>query len=71
MKVTLKVYGMTCDDCVLHVKKGLEQVGKNVKVSIDGNASLEIDDSIDPYKIPSLEVFSGRYKAQVREIKDE
>ncbi len=70
-KVLLRVYGMTCDDCVAHVKNGLEKIGKNVDVSLDGNAVLDIDNDFDPYKIPSLDVFNGRYKAQVKEIKDD
>ncbi len=72
-KVTMKVYGMTCDDCVRHVTNGLTEGGADkVSVSLkDGIATAVVDDSkVLPDDLVKLPVFSkdSQYKAQIRRI---
>lgn len=72
-KVTMRVFGMTCDDCVRTVSKGLEEVGATeISVSLkDGAASAVVDDSvINPHELSKLPVFGEKshYKAQVRKV---
>ncbi|EQD26754.1 mercuric resistance operon regulatory protein merP related protein [mine drainage metagenome] len=72
-KLTMKVYGMTCDDCVRHVTKDLMEGGADkVYVSLkDGMASAVIDDSkVLPEELVKLPVFGkdSQYKAQLRRI---
>ncbi len=73
--IELKVYGMTCDDCVAHVTEGLKSaIGvKDVYVSLkDGKATVKADDSVNPKELEKLDVFTKtHYKAQVRSVKDE
>ncbi|MCL4437937.1 MAG: heavy-metal-associated domain-containing protein [Candidatus Thermoplasmatota archaeon] len=72
-KVRMKIFGMTCDDCVRTVSEGLRSSGAS-DISIDlksGMASFIIDDSrTDPDKLQSIPVFSGEshYKGQVRNV---
>ena len=72
-KVTLRVYGMTCDDCVRTVSKGLNDAGAmDVSVSLkDGIAMLKIDDAkISPDSLAKIPVFGEKshYKAQIRKV---
>ncbi|MEM0156226.1 MAG: copper-binding protein [Thermoplasmataceae archaeon] len=72
-KVTMKVFGMTCDDCVDHVGKGLTDGGANdVLVSLkDGMASAVIDDTnVSPEDLEKLPIFGkdSQYKVQVRKV---
>jgi len=72
-KVTMRVFGMTCDDCVRTVSKGLEEAGATeISVSLkDGAASVVVDDSIiKPDELSKLPVFGEKshYKAQVRKV---
>jgi copper ion binding protein len=41
MKTTLKIEGMSCEHCVMHVKEALEGVGgvKSAKVSLKTNSA--------------------------------
>lgn len=72
-KVTMKVFGMTCDDCVIIVKDGLKKEGiEDVSISLrDGIAVARIDDSkISPENLLKAAVFSEKshYKAQLRKV---
>jgi copper chaperone CopZ len=73
-KVTIRVFGMTCNDCAVTVKKGLLSVKgvKNAQVSLkDGIAEVLLDDAIvNPEDLVKLPIFSGKskYRAQLREV---
>ncbi|OWP56744.1 MAG: hypothetical protein B2I17_03905 [Thermoplasmatales archaeon B_DKE] len=72
-KVTMKVFGMTCDDCVIHVSRGLKEGGADqVLVSLEnGIASAVVDDSkVSPEDLVKLPVFGkdSQYKAQLRKV---
>jgi|GEM_PF-607410 len=72
-KVTLKIFGMTCEDCVYTVKSNLEKAGaKEVNVSLEnGTATLFIDsEKLSPQDLVKLPIFSkdSPYKAQVRKV---
>jgi copper chaperone CopZ len=72
--IELRVFGMTCDDCVRHVTEGLNSAHgvEDVSVSLkDGMAIVKADNGFDPEEIPKLDVFKGHYKAQVRSVKDD
>ena len=75
-KVTIRVFGMTCDDCVRTVSEGLKEGGASeIFVSLkNGTASAVVDDSmIRPDDLSRLPVFSEKshYRAQVRKDKKE
>jgi copper chaperone CopZ len=72
-KVTLKIFGMTCEDCVCTVKSNLEKAGaKEVNISLDnGIAILYIDnEKLSPQNLVKLPIFSkdSPYKAQIRKV---
>ncbi|MGP6207705.1 heavy-metal-associated domain-containing protein [Cuniculiplasma sp. SKW3] len=72
-KVTLKVFGMTCDDCVRTVSKGLKEQGADVlSVSLkDGMAIVKIDnEKISPEVLVKAPIFGeeSHYKAQLRKV---
>ena len=72
-KVTMRVFGMTCDDCVRTVSEGLKEVGATeISVSLkSGTASAVVDDSkISPENLSKIPVFGEKshYKAQVRKV---
>jgi copper chaperone CopZ len=72
-KVTIRVFGMTCDDCVRTVSEGLKEGGASeIFVSLkNGTASAVVDDSmIRPDDLSRLPVFSEKshYRAQVRKV---
>jgi copper chaperone CopZ len=73
-KATIRVFGMTCNDCAVTVKKGLLSAEgiKDVRVYLkDGIAEVLLDDAIvNPEELVKLPVFSGksRYRAQLREV---
>lgn len=72
-KVTLKVFGMTCDDCVRTVSEGLKEQGADVlSLSLkDGLAIVKIDDEeISPEDLVKSPVFGeeSHYKAQMRKV---
>ena len=72
-KVTMRIYGMTCDDCVRTVSKGLNDAGaRDVSVSLkDGIAMLRIDDAkVSPDSMAKIPVFDEKshYKAQIRKV---
>ncbi len=72
-KVTLRIFGMTCNDCVKTVSEGLKNAGgEEVSLSLDdGMAILKIDDvKISPEDIAKIPVFGekSRYKAQIRKV---
>ena len=72
--IELKVFGMTCDDCVKHVSEGLRNANgvEDVSVSLkDGIAIVKAANEIDPDALPRLDVFSGHYRAQLRSVKDD
>ena len=72
--IELKVFGMTCDDCVKHVSEGLRNANgvEDVSVSLkDGIAIVKAANEIDPDTLPRLDVFSGHYRAQLRSVKDD
>ncbi|MCL4326068.1 MAG: cation transporter [Candidatus Thermoplasmatota archaeon] len=75
-KVELRVYGMTCDDCVAHVSEGLKGTKGVLDVIVslkDGKAEVLINDAVNPKELENIEVFKkpSHYKAQVRRVKDE
>ncbi len=72
-KVVLRVFGMTCNDCVSRVRAGLlEREGVlDASVSLkDGTAVVQIDEGVvRPDDLELLPVFKGgRYRAQVRSV---
>lgn len=72
-KVTMKVFGMTCDDCVRTVSDGLTAAGAQVlSVSLeDGITVVKIDDEkISPESVVKAPVFGEKshYKAQLRRV---
>jgi copper chaperone CopZ len=73
-RVMLRVFGMTCNDCAVTVKKGLLSAEgvKNAQVSLkDGIAEVLLDDAIvNPEDLVKLPIFSGKskYRAQLREV---
>jgi Copper chaperone len=72
-KVTMKVFGMTCNDCVRYVTKGLTDGGAHdVNVSLEsGIASAIVEDTeISPEDLTKLSVFgkNSQYKAQIRKL---
>jgi copper chaperone CopZ len=72
--VELKVYGMTCDDCVRHVSGGLKEAEGITDVSVslkDGVAVVKAMDSVEPENLLKLDVFKGQYRAQLRSVKDD
>ncbi|WP_188596142.1 heavy-metal-associated domain-containing protein [Thermocladium modestius] len=73
--VKMRVFGMTCDDCVRAVTNGIKSKEGviDVRVSLsDGSAVVRIDtDKVDPHELEVLPVFTKtRYRAQVREVAD-
>lgn len=70
-KVKLKIYGMTCDDCVASVTSGLKgQDGVlDVKVSLkDGTGLVDIDpEKVKPETLLKNKVFAkpSHYKATI------
>ncbi len=72
--IELKVFGMTCDDCVRHVTEGLSNVNgvEDVSVSLeDGMAMVKAANEVDPEELIRQDVFRGHYKAQVRSVKND
>ncbi|WP_337860524.1 cation transporter [Ferroplasma sp.] len=72
--IELKIYGLTCDDCVRHVSGGLKNAkGVNdVSLSLkDGIAIVKTGNETKPEDLLNLEVFKGKYKAQLRDVKNE
>jgi copper chaperone len=72
-KVTLRVYGMTCDDCVRSVSHGLSEAGAtDISISLkDGIALLKVDDTkISPESLARIPVFGEKshYRAQIRKV---
>jgi copper chaperone len=72
-KVTMKVYGMTCNDCVSTVSNGLKSAGAtDIFVSLEnGTASAVVDDRVlSPQDLVKIPVFgeNSHYKAQVRKV---
>jgi len=73
-KVIIRVFGMTCNDCAVTVKKGLLSAEgvKDARVSLkDGIAEVLLDDAIvNPEELVKLPVFSAKskYRAQLREV---
>jgi len=72
-KVTMRVFGMTCDDCVRTVSEGLKEAGASeISVSLKaGSATVVVDDSrIKPEELSKIPVFGEKshYKAQVRKV---
>ncbi|WP_298276109.1 heavy metal-associated domain-containing protein [Ferroplasma sp.] len=72
--IELKVFGMTCDDCVRHVTNGLKDATgvQDVSVSLkNGMAIVKANNDINPEELPRLDVFKGQYRAQLRSVKDD
>ncbi|MHB1709131.1 MAG: heavy-metal-associated domain-containing protein [Thermoplasmataceae archaeon] len=72
-KVTMRVYGMTCEDCVTTVSSRLKEAGaSDIQVSLgDGTATVVIDDSmIEAEDLVKAPVFgkTSHYKAQIRKV---
>ncbi len=72
-KVTMKVFGMTCEDCVRNVSDGLQRQGAEVlSLSLtDGMATVKVDDEkISPDNLVRAPIFSEKshYKAQIRKV---
>ncbi|WMT53723.1 heavy-metal-associated domain-containing protein [Ferroplasma acidiphilum] len=69
--IELRVYGMTCNDCMEHVSSGLKNANgvNNASVSLkDGMALVK---ATDPEDFIKLDVFKGQYRAQVRSVKND
>ncbi len=59
-KVKLRIYGMTCDDCVATVSHGLKnQDGvKDVRISLkDGTGEVDVDSEVKPEELLKNKVF--------------
>lgn len=72
--IELRIYGMTCDDCVAHVREGLKEADgvTDVFVSLkEGIAIVKADNEIKPEDLTNLNVFKGKYKAQTRSVKND
>ena len=69
--IELRVYGMTCNDCMEHVSSGLKNANgvNNASVSLkDGMALVK---ATDPEDFIKLDVFKGQYRAQVRGVNND
>jgi len=55
-KLSLKVEGMTCGHCVMHVKKALEEIRgvKKAEVNLEKGTAVIILDRKEPASIDSL-----------------
>ncbi len=72
-KVTMRIYGMTCENCVATVSGSLKKAGvSDVQVSLgNGTATVVMDDSmIKPGDLVKAPVFgkTSNYKAQIRKV---
>ncbi|KAA8922719.1 heavy-metal-associated domain-containing protein [Thermoplasma sp.] len=72
-KVVMKVYGMTCDDCVVTVKKGLESVPGVISADVslpEKKAEILIDENkVSPESLEDAQVFKvTRYRGEVRKV---
>ncbi len=71
--VKLRIYGMTCDDCVVTISRSLMEQGgiKDVKISLSsGTGNVKIDPSeVTPENILRNKIFSkeSHYKAIIME----
>ena len=70
--VKLKIYGMSCEDCVRAVTNGLKSADGviNIEVKI-GAAIVRInDEKISPQDLLKLDIFGSKshYRAQVIEV---
>ena len=66
-KVTMKIFGMTCDDCTRTVSDGLKKEGADVlSVSLnDGMAIVKIDDAkISADKLVKAPIFGEKIPLQ-------
>ncbi len=62
-KLRLKIEGMTCNHCVMHVKKELEKMtGVNVKEVKIGSAEIEYDENLVSAGDFSLVIEEAGYK---------
>jgi len=62
-KLRLKIEGMTCNHCVMHVKKELEKMtGVNVKEVKIGSAEIEFDENLVSAGDFSLVIEEAGYK---------
>jgi len=68
-RVSMKVEGMTCESCAIHVNSVIEKMGgKDVKVSLkDGSAELSASADVQPDEIAKAIEESG-YRAQVTKV---
>ena len=72
--IELRVYGMTCNDCVDHVTNGLKNAKGVTEVSVslkDGIALVKAGHETTPENLLKLDVFKSQYRAQLRSVKDE
>ncbi len=72
--IELRVYGMTCNDCMEHVSGGLKNAkGVNdASVSLkDGMAVVRATDITNPDELIKLDVFKGQYRAQIRSVNND
>ncbi|WP_297216476.1 heavy-metal-associated domain-containing protein [Thermoplasma sp.] len=72
-QVEMRIYGMTCDDCVVTVKRGLKAVNGvlDAEVSLkEGKAIVKVDETkVNPENLENAEVFrTTRYRGEVRKI---
>ena len=62
MKTILKIEGMSCENCVKHVKEALEAVAgvKSVEVSLnDKTAAIEHGDDLSPLVLKAAVIEEG------------
>ncbi len=72
--IELGVYGITCDDCTEHVSSGLKNANglNDVSVSLkDGVALVRAPDTVHTDDIIKLDIFKGRYRAQIRSVEND
>ncbi|MCY0852211.1 MAG: heavy-metal-associated domain-containing protein [Thermoplasma acidophilum] len=72
-KVEMKIYGMTCEDCAVTVKKGLESVNGVISAVVslpEKRAEVVIDESkLAPENLEDAQIFKvTRYRGEVRRV---
>ena len=72
--IELGVYCITCDDCMEHVSSGLKNANglNDFSVSVkDGVALIRAPDTVHTDDVIKLDIFKGRYRAQIRGVEND
>lgn len=71
MKKELKIEGMSCGHCVMHVEKALKELKEveNVEVSLEGkNAIVTLKDKTDDAKLKETVEEAGYDVVEIKDI---